>query len=306
MASDSLLDVIHGLVKRDQKIAKEEDKKVKEKLKAEKAKQKAEQEPEDDEDEDEAPVGDQDEPETEVEPEAEPEVEPEAEPEVEPEAEPEAEPDDGAGDSKPNGPDPVLVQQVTNAVMGQIMQMMKDAEKEHKEANKKEIKLSGKKEKIDTQPKMESKRERKSFREAIRLSVTNGTPLSEGYEEEVLNILEDEGIDGPLGYEPFFEKGKLFVEKGSEKQAAKVLKKSRDIRKVPKIVGESLEEDKKEKYQAFVSVMLKKFGVKSPAELEGDKKKAYFDALDKGWDAEGEEPEPGDKKKMKISSSKSK
>ena len=57
------------------------------------------------------------------------------------------------------------------------------------------------------------------------------------------------------------------------------------------------EEDKQKKYQAFVSVMLKKFGVESPAELEGEKKKAYFDALDKGWEAEDEEPEPEDKKK---------
>jgi hypothetical protein len=44
-----------------------------------------------------------------------------------------------------------------------------------------------------------------------------------------------------LGYEPFFEKGKLFVEKGSEKKAQKVLKQSKDINKVPKIVGETKE-----------------------------------------------------------------
>ena len=79
-----------------------------------------------------------------------------------------------------------------------------------------------------------------NFREAIRRSVT-GTHLVEGYEQVVLDILEDEKIDGPLGYEPFFEKGKLFVEKGSERKATKVLKQSRDINKVPKIVGETLE-----------------------------------------------------------------
>ncbi len=72
-----------------------------------------------------------------------------------------------------------------------------------------------------------------NFREAMRMSVT-GTHLKEGYEEAVLNILEDENIDGPLGYEPFFEKGKLYVEKGSERKAAKVLKQSKDINKVPK------------------------------------------------------------------------
>ena len=52
----------------------------------------------------------------------------------------------------------------------------------------------------------------------------------------------------------------------------------------------------KEKYQKFVNAMLKKFGVKSPAELEGDKKKKFYDALDAGWDGDNEEPEKGDVK----------
>ena len=79
-----------------------------------------------------------------------------------------------------------------------------------------------------------------NFQEAVRMAVT-GTHLIEGYEQTVLDILEDEKIDGPLGYEPFFEKGNLYVEKGSEKKAAKVLKQSREINKVPKIIGETLE-----------------------------------------------------------------
>ena len=339
MASDSLLNVIQGLVKREDRLAKEQDKKAKEKLKLEKEKEQEK----DDEDED--PVGEPaanqppaDEPPPEAEPApGEPEAEPEAPPQdaaPEPEAEPEPE-DDGEGDSKPTGPDPVLVDQVTNAVMGQIMGMLQDAAKEQEAEKEKEIKLSGKKEKVNTKPKMEGTKERRSFREAIHLSVTDGTPLAEGYESDVLEILEDEGIEGPLGFEPFFERGKLVVGKGEEKKAEKVLKQSRDIRKVPKIIGEELtpeeflnmeavavdgrlkgfkealkrltyekikklqkeEENKQKKYQAFVSVMLKKFGVESPDELEGEKKKAYFDALDKGWEAEDEEPEPEDKKK---------
>ena len=226
MASDSLLDVIAGLVKRDGETKKEEKKLAREKLKAEKLKAEQEDEEEPEEDEDEDPVG---------------EPPPEAEPEAEPEGEPE---DDGAGDTKPNGPDPVLVQQVADIVVAQLADMMKkqkDAEKAAK-YDAGEVKLSGKKEKIDTKPKLEQKEKRgiMNFREAMRMSVT-GTHLTEGYEEVVLDILEDEDIDGPLGYEPFFEKGKLFVEKGSEKKAAKVLKQSKDINKVPKIVGETLE-----------------------------------------------------------------
>ena len=121
-----------------------------------------------------------------------------------------------------------------------MMKKQQDDEKASK-YDSGEHKLSGKKEKIDTKPKLEQVRKgRMNFREAMRMSVT-GTHLAEGYEQAVLDILEDEKIDGPLGYEPFFEKGKLFVEKGSEKKAAKVLKQSKDINKVPKIVGETKE-----------------------------------------------------------------
>ena len=237
MASDSLLDVIAGLVKRDGETKKEEKKLAREKAKEEKLKAAAEaeeEEPEEDEDED--PVG-----------EAPPEEEPEAEPEPEPEPEEEPEPeDDGAGDSKPSGPDPVLVQQVADIVVAQLADMMKKQQDADKAAkyDAGEVKLSGKKEKVDTKPKLEqqvkAKRGMMNFKEAMRMSVT-GTHLVEGYEQAVLDILEDEKIDGPLGYEPFFEKGKLFVEKGSEKKTAKILKQSRDINKVPKIVGETTE-----------------------------------------------------------------
>ena len=220
MASDSLLDVIAGLVKRDGETKKEEKKLAKEKVKAEKLKAEAEEEPE--EDEDEAPVGD--------------EEEPEAEPEADPEAAPEEEPED-------DGVDPVLVDAVVQKVVGhleKIMQKVQDKSDAEKFRSG-EAKLSGKKEKVNTKPKLEQVRKgRMNFREAIRRSVT-GTHLTEGYESVVLEILEDEGIDGPLGYEPFFEKGKLFVEKGSERAAKKALQQSKDISKLPKIIGEVLE-----------------------------------------------------------------
>jgi len=153
--------------------------------------------------------------------------------------------EEGDYDNKVSGPDPALVQQVSQIVMQQIQDMLQAADDAQKERTKDDIKLSGKKEKIDTKPKMEqivTRRERMNFQEAVRMAVT-GTHLEEGYESAILDILEDEGIDGPLGYEPFFEKGKLYVEKGSEKKAAKVLKQSKDIRKVPKIVGEELSEE---------------------------------------------------------------
>ena len=44
-------------------------------------------------------------------------------------------------------------------------------------------------------------------------------------------------------------------------------------------------ESKKEKYQKVFQAALKKFGVKSPGELEGAKKKEFFDYVDKNYDA---------------------
>jgi hypothetical protein len=48
------------------------------------------------------------------------------------------------------------------------------------------------------------------------------------------------------------------------------------------------ETEKQKKYQAFFQKALKKYGVKSPAELEGDKKKDFFDYIDANYEAEDE------------------
>ena len=242
MASDNLISVIGSLIRRENRLAREE----KAKLKASEA-----EAVEDEEEEDEEPVGkpsDNQPPADEPPPEAEPAPgEPESEPdpeEDEEEEEPEEEPNP-EGDTKPTGPDPTLVAQVAAIVKQEI-------EDEAKEKEESEIKLSGKKEKVNTKPKLEQevRKGKMNFREAIRMAVT-GTHLVEGYEQTVLDILEDEKIDGPLGYEPFFEKGKLYVEKGSEKKAAKVLKQAREVSKVPKIVGEVLQP---EEYLAMEAV----------------------------------------------------
>ena len=48
------------------------------------------------------------------------------------------------------------------------------------------------------------------------------------------------------------------------------------------------QEDRKAKYRAFFDKALNKFGVKSPAELKGDKKKEFFDYVDANYEAENE------------------
>ena len=48
----------------------------------------------------------------------------------------------------------------------------------------------------------------------------------------------------------------------------------------------------KESYRDFVNKALKKFGVDSPAELSADKKKEFYDYLDKNWIADHEKDDP--------------
>ena len=51
----------------------------------------------------------------------------------------------------------------------------------------------------------------------------------------------------------------------------------------------------KEAYKKFFDSALKKFGVSSPAELEGPKKKEFYDYVDANWKGDNEKPEPEDK-----------
>ena len=53
----------------------------------------------------------------------------------------------------------------------------------------------------------------------------------------------------------------------------------------------ALSEDEKTAYQKFFSSALKKYGVSSPAELEGDKEKEFYNYVDKNWSGKGEKKE---------------
>jgi sugar-specific transcriptional regulator TrmB len=46
-----------------------------------------------------------------------------------------------------------------------------------------------------------------------------------------------------------------------------------------------------EEYQKYFQAKLKKFGVKSPSELSDEKKKEFFDEVDKGWKGKDEKAE---------------
>lgn len=78
-------------------------------------------------------------------------------------------------------------------------------------------------------------------------------------------------------------KAKHPIKKSGEKEDGTVVKESEKEEDDEEEVEE--ESPKQAKYKKVFNAALKKFGVKSPAELEGDKKKEFFDYVDKNYDA---------------------
>ena len=64
--------------------------------------------------------------------------------------------------------------------------------------------------------------------------------------------------------------------------------KKEDIRDAAKKIMRKEASGGKEAYQKYFTGMLKKFNVKSAAELKGEEKKKFFDAVDAGWDGDNE------------------
>ena len=65
-----------------------------------------------------------------------------------------------------------------------------------------------------------------------------------------------------------------------------------DINNIFKEGAEKHSTGDKESYRDFVNKALKKFGVNSPAELSADKKKEFYDYLDKNWIGDHEKDDP--------------
>ena len=120
----------------------------------------------------------------------------------------------------------------------------------------------------------------------------DGTVTKEAYHDD-----EDEKKEGNAftkalnaarknGDDTFVVSGKKYkVEDYSEDE--KEVKETYGKKKKDEEVDE--ESEKQKKYQAFFNKALKKFGVSSPSELEGDKKKEFFDYIDKNYEADNEE-----------------
>ena len=114
------------------------------------------------------------------------------------------------------------------------------------------------------------------------------------HEKPKVNEVEEPRAKGEKDF-----KDKHVVKKSGEKEDGSVVKEAKKDEKVEVEVEvddddedeESQEEqsDKQKKYQAFFNKALKKFGVKSPSELKGDKKKEFFDYVDANYEADKEE-----------------
>ena len=65
-----------------------------------------------------------------------------------------------------------------------------------------------------------------------------------------------------------------------------------DINNIFKEGAEKHKTGDKESYRDFVNKTLKMFGVNSPAELSADKKKEFYDYLDKNWIGDHEKDDP--------------
>ena len=63
------------------------------------------------------------------------------------------------------------------------------------------------------------------------------------------------------------------------------VRRGRIIRRRRNNEGEEELSPKQKKYQAFFKKALKKFGVESPQELDKEKRKEFFDYVDKNYDA---------------------
>jgi len=120
------------------------------------------------------------------------------------------------------------------------------------------------------------------------------------HEKPDVNEVEEPRAKGEKDF-----KDKHVVKKSGEKEDGTVMKeakkKSEKVEVEVEIDGDEEEDEKKDKesqeeelsdkqkkYQKFFDKALKKFGVKSPAELEGEKKKEFFDYVDKNYEADNE------------------
>lgn len=132
-------------------------------------------------------------------------------------------------------------------------------------------------------------------------SISTGRPYDHPIKTRVRTIVDEcEGSGmGPASGAGFvdseFDEGPAKEENPQKKQNVINTVPNQDIANlymtVRKQLGElkSLSEEQKEGYKAFFKKVLKRFGANSPADLDTEKKKQFFNVVDKGWTATKEQ-----------------
>ena len=109
-----------------------------------------------------------------------------------------------------------------------------------------------------------------------------------GPEGDYIETSDEEGFEGEFGQGPEHPDNPDELENDIDhvpNQNADALYQS-----IRKQLGEwkCLNEDAKERYRAYFQKILKQYGVNSPSQLPADKKRDFFNRVDKGWQSKKE------------------
>ena len=96
-----------------------------------------------------------------------------------------------------------------------------------------------------------------------------------------------EGPEEPKAQKEKEFKDKHVVKKSGENEDGSVTKEEKDEEEEKEDEVDEASE-KQKKYQAFFQKALKKFGAKSPAELDKEKRKEFFNYVDKNYESDNE------------------
>ena len=167
----------------------------------------------------------------------------------------------------------------------------------------------------DEEEKEKEKKEGNAFTKALNAARKNGDNefVVSGKKYKVEDYDKDEEDEVEETYSPAMVKKAIDMAKKSGGQMTPVSQKlekmkkglsdhpkvkaafkaaNEDVEITDEVIEEAHEmneaEDKKTKYKKFFDKALKKFGVSSPAELKGEKKKEFFDYVDANYEAENE------------------
>ena len=216
--------------------------------------------------------------------------------------------DDEGDEEEEGGDEDEPSEEQIDKIADLVVKKLKDKADEEEEEEEEPMKVGGDEEEIDTKPQAESQDPRFT---GTQLRRSMGEALKQ-VRKNSLNE-QDEWVDAEA--KKVQHKWKrmntrdrvkwldmMDVKAGKHKTSDADLADILDdygLTKEEVEIGEGAEKDTKgdkEAYQKFFQAALKKFGVDGPDQLKGDKKKEFFDYIDKGWKADNEKPEPGDKK----------